>query len=93
MVDVNMRSGNNVTVFIICNVGEEGSREVWYLDSGCSNHISGSENFFSFIDKSFKSKIKIGNNGTLPVVGKESIMVRTKKGERRKYEMCIFPLV
>ena len=72
---LNMGSGNNVTAFIMCNVGEEGIAEVWYLDSGCSKHMSGNETLFLFIDKSFKSKIKMGNNGTLPVVGKGSIFL------------------
>ena len=84
MADVNMVSGNHDAAFIMCNVGEEGSLEVWYLDSGCSNHMSGNETLFSFIDNSFKSEIKMGNNGTLPVVGKGSIMVRTKKGEKKE---------
>ena len=44
------------------------------------NHMSGNETLFSFIDKSFKSEIKMGNNETLPVVGKGSIMFYTKKG-------------
>ena len=75
MADVNMRGGNNDTAFIMCNVGEEGSPEVWYLDSGCSNHMSGNKTLFSFIDKSFKLEIKMGNNGTIPVAGKGSIMI------------------
>ena len=70
MVDVNMGSGNHDVAFIMCNVGEEGSSEVWYLDSGCRNHMSGNETLFLFIDKSFKSEIKMGNNETLPVVEK-----------------------
>ena len=78
VVDVNMGGGNNATAFIMCNVGEEGSPEVRYLDSGCSNHMSGNETLFLFIDKSFKSEIKMGNNGTLPVVGYGSIMICTK---------------
>ena len=53
VVDVNMGSGNNATNFIMCNVGEEGRPEVWYLNSGCSNHMSGNETLFSFIDKIF----------------------------------------
>ena len=81
MANVNMGSGNHDAAFIMCNVGEEGSPEVWYLDSGCRNHMSGNETLFSFIGKSFKSKFKMGNNGTLPVVGKGSIMFHTKKGE------------
>ena len=83
MADVNMGSGNNATTFIMCNVGEEGSPKVWYLDSGCSNYMSGNETLFSFIDKSFKSEIKMGNNRTL-VVGKGSIMVCTKKCEKKE---------
>ena len=70
MADVNTGNANNPTVFIMCNIGEEGSPKVWYLDSGCSNHMSGNESLFSFIDKTFKSEIKMGNNGTIPIVGK-----------------------
>ena len=90
VADVNMGSGNHDAAFIMCNVGEEGSPEVWYLDSGCSNHMSGNETLFSFIDKSFKSEIKMGNNGTLPVVGKGSILVRTKKGEKKEIRNVYF---
>ena len=93
MADVNMESGNNATTFIMCNVGEEGSLEVLYLDSGCSNHMSGNETLFSFIDKSFKYEIKMGNNGTLLVVGKGSIMACTKQGDKKKIQNVYFSLV
>ena len=86
VADVNMGRGNNATTFIMCNVGEEGIPEVQYLDSKCSNHMSGIETLFSFIDKSFKSKIKMGNNGTLPVVGKGSIMIQTKKDVKKEVQ-------
>ena len=52
--------------------------------------MSGNETLFSFIDKIFKSKIKMGNNGTLPVVGKGSIMVRTKQGEKKEIQNVYF---
>ncbi len=90
MADVNMGSENDAIAFIMCNVGEEGSLEVWYLDSGCSNHMSGNETLFSFIDKSSKSEIKMGNNGTLLVVGKGSIMVCTKQGEKKEIKNVYF---
>ena len=92
MGNVNTGSGNNATTFIMCSVGEEGSLEVWYLDSGCNNHTSSKETIFSFIDKSFKSKIRMGNNGTLPVVGKGSIMVYTKQGEKKEIQNVYFAL-
>ena len=70
-----MGGGNNATAFIMCSVGEQGSLEVWYLNSGYSNDMSGNETLFSFIDKSFKYEIKMSNNATLRVVGKGSIMI------------------
>ena len=90
MATINMGGGNNTTAFIMCNTGEEGSPKVWYLDNGCSNHMSHNETLFSFIDKSFKYKIKMGNNGTLLVVGKGSIMVGTKKGEKKEIKNVYF---
>ena len=40
--------------------------------------------YFYIIDKTFKSEIKMGNNGTIPIVGKWSIIVYTKQGEKEK---------
>ena len=87
---MNMGNANSLIAFIIYNIGEEGSPEVRYLDSGCSNHISGNESLFSFIDKTFKSKIKMGNNRTIPIVGKGSIMVCTKQREKKDIQNVYF---
>ena len=54
--------------------------------------MSGNKTLFSFIDKSFKFEIKMGNNGTLLVVGKGSIMVRTKQGEKKEIQNVYFSL-
>src|ERR1051325_11706261 len=39
---------------------EEG-KNVWYLDSGCSNHMTGQKEAFINIGSSFGSKVKLGN--------------------------------
>ena len=52
--------------------------------------MSGNETLFSFIDKSFKYEIKMGNNGTLPVVAKGSIMIRTKQGVKKEVQNVYF---
>lgn len=46
--------------------------EVWFLDSGCSNHMSGNKLWFSEIDESFRHSVKLGNNSRMAVIGKVS---------------------
>ncbi|CAL9007503.1 unnamed protein product [Prunus brigantina] len=47
----------------------------WYLDSGCSNHMSGNKQLFAKMDESFRDNVKLGNNSSLCVMGKGNIKV------------------
>ena len=66
----NVSNGNSDNLFITCNVAQESSKDVWLLDSDCSNHMNGNKEFFSNLDDLVKSKIKLGNDSTVPVMGK-----------------------
>lgn len=46
--------------------GEE-TKEVWFLDSGCSNHMCGDKRWFSILDESFHHSVKLGDNSRLKV--------------------------
>jgi hypothetical protein len=35
-------------VFLTCNVTQESANDICFLDSGCSNHMTGNENLFSY---------------------------------------------
>ena len=45
--------------------------DVWFLDSGCSNHMSGDAKNFCELNRGFKQQVKLGNNTRIYVEGKE----------------------
>lgn len=50
--------------------------EAWFLDSGCSNHMSGEKSWFSNVDEGFRHSVKLGNNSSLTVTEKGSVSFR-----------------
>jgi transposase InsO family protein len=44
--------------------------EVWFLDSGCSNHMSGNKLWFTELNEGFRHSVKLGNNSRMAVMGK-----------------------
>ncbi|WJZ80278.1 hypothetical protein VitviT2T_000212 [Vitis vinifera] len=54
--------------------GKEASKEeLWFLDSGCSNHMCGKKELFSRLDESFSTSVKLGDNSSMAVTRKGNI--------------------
>ena len=50
---VNVAESNaESNLFMAKNGSEEGTDQQWFIDSGCSNHMTGKEEFFSELDES-----------------------------------------
>ena len=64
-------------------MAEEKNEDISFLNSGCSNHMTGKISMFSMIDENVKSQITLGTNSKVSVMGKARVIVLTKKGERR----------
>ncbi|XP_078150499.1 uncharacterized protein LOC144545855 [Carex rostrata] len=43
--------------------------QVWFLDSGCSNHMSGYKYLFEELDESYKKPVSLGNDKQIQVEG------------------------
>ena len=59
------------------------NEDIWFLDSGCSNHMAGKISMFSMIDENVKSQVTLGTDSKVSVMGKGRVSVLTKKGEKK----------
>ncbi|KAK4417013.1 hypothetical protein Salat_2526800 [Sesamum alatum] len=53
--------------------GEQHKTDIWFLDSGCSNHMGRKKEYFSDFDDKFTESVKLGNNANMVVNGKGNI--------------------
>eukprot|EP00253_Pinus_taeda_P032692 PITA_32692 len=74
-------SQNNV--LLACNMAETNSEDIWFLDSGCSNHMTGNIALFSALDQNVKSEVTLGTDTKISVMGKGEVKIFTKKGEKK----------
>jgi len=88
---MNNRSSANITrenisqynVLLACNMVETNSEDIWFLDSGCNNHMTGNIALFSSLDQTVKSQVTLGTDSKISVMGKEEVKIFTKKGEKK----------
>ncbi|GAU34012.1 hypothetical protein TSUD_212730 [Trifolium subterraneum] len=53
-----------------CNTTKE---EVWYLDSGCSNHMTGTREWMHDFNDKFTESVKLGDDSKMAVMGKGNV--------------------
>ena len=54
-------------------VSKAEGKGIWFLDSGCSNHMTGDKTWFVEFDESFKHSVRLGNSTRMAVQGKGSV--------------------
>ena len=57
------------------NSKEAAMEHIWFLDSGCSNHMFGKKNMFFDLDSNFRESVKLGNDSSINVQGKGKIQM------------------
>ena len=62
---------------------EHYNSDLWLLDSGCSNHMTGNKSLFSSLDSSVMMNIKLGDDSLVPAKGKGTILVLTNQNEKK----------
>ncbi|KAI5385054.1 hypothetical protein KIW84_071886 [Lathyrus oleraceus] len=52
--------------------------DVWFIDSGCSNHMYGDSSLFCDLEKGFNKVVRLGNYARMNVVGKGRVSEESK---------------
>eukprot|EP00253_Pinus_taeda_P022088 PITA_22088 len=88
--DMNSRQNANFTneenknpknVLLTCNIAQDKQEDFWFLNSGCSNHMTGNIAMFSNLDEDVKSEVTIGTNSKISVKGKGRVSIQAGNGE------------
>ncbi|CAL2238905.1 unnamed protein product [Prunus armeniaca] len=80
------------TLFYVCNAATDVKvNHSWYIDSGCSNHMTGDEGLLVNIQRDLTSKVKMGTGEVVPVAGKGTLVIKTKLGKKHIHEVMLVP--
>lgn len=56
---------------------------MWYLDNGASNHMTGFKTKFEDLDESIIGQVRFGDGSIFKIKGKGTVMMMCKNGEER----------
>ncbi|XP_017629163.1 uncharacterized protein LOC108472164 [Gossypium arboreum] len=85
-------SDNEEQVFAVsCSAAQEKISNGWLLDSGCTNHMSPNTAIFKFLDRSCKTKVKVGNGYFIKAEGKGDVVVCTPIGNKIISNVLLVP--
>ncbi|XP_024013371.1 uncharacterized protein LOC112087731 [Eutrema salsugineum] len=60
-----------------------GEENMWYLDNGASNHMTGDQRYLKKIDHSVTGKVRFGDDSRIDIKGKGSIELIDRNGDSR----------
>ncbi|WVY91580.1 hypothetical protein V8G54_037094 [Vigna mungo] len=66
---------------------EQPENMVWYLDSGCSTHMTGRKDWFVKMHEVMQGKIKFADDRSLTVEGSSRVVLRDGDGKEKGYVM------
>jgi hypothetical protein len=70
-------------MFLSCQKTEQQPKDLWLMDSGCNNHMTGNKELLSCIDSSISFDITLGNDYLVKVQGKGTVPILTKQNVKK----------
>ncbi|KAH0633400.1 hypothetical protein KY284_036186 [Solanum tuberosum] len=81
---------NEEGLFMASHVENTTNKSSWFIDSGCTSHLSNNE-LFHTLDKPIKTKVRMRNGKTVDALGKGSVSFQTKQGTKFIYYVVYVP--
>ncbi|KAM2054278.1 hypothetical protein ACFX1T_003825 [Malus domestica] len=78
-------------MFCAYNTKVEKKNEVWYIDSGCSNHMIAHKSLLMDIDTTFTGKMEMGNGSLVKVTRRGTLVIEARRGKRYIMEVMLVP--
>ncbi|KAI3721795.1 hypothetical protein L2E82_32813 [Cichorium intybus] len=83
--------GDDDFLFMTMTPTKESYREIWYLDSACSNHMTGDRSKFKELDESFRSHVRLGDDNQLKIEGKGTAEISVGNNKKLIKEVQFAP--
>ncbi|KAK2373515.1 hypothetical protein QL285_074546 [Trifolium repens] len=64
--------------------------DVWYFDSGCSNHMTGNRSILIDFDECLSTKIKLANNESIKAEGIGNVRIQMSNGKKAVIEKVLY---
>ncbi|KAH0779714.1 hypothetical protein KY290_006141 [Solanum tuberosum] len=77
---INFAAGENEEenyLFMACVDTDHKPSDLWFVDSGCSNHMTGAKSLFKELDEKQKKTVQLGNTKEMRVEGKGTVSIDT----------------
>ncbi|GJW48913.1 zinc finger, CCHC-type containing protein [Tanacetum coccineum] len=59
-----------------------GNRDMWYLNNGASNHMTGERNLFAELNESVTGRVWFGDGSTVKIKGKGTLLFQCKNSDQ-----------
>ena len=70
-------------VVLLANKGDTSNKNLWYLDSGASNHMCGYRDIFKELNETVNGQVSFGDASKVQVKGIGKILIQLKDGSQK----------
>ncbi|KAJ0703081.1 putative RNA-directed DNA polymerase [Helianthus annuus] len=69
-------------VFLQSDERDSSNQNMWYLDNGASNHMTGKMEFFAELNRSVVGSVRFGDGSKVEIKGKGTLLFKCKNGDQ-----------